>query len=109
MESIENKEKCGGGHCGKRMWIKFPLMFLGFLAVKSAVVLVLWNALIPDIFHGPSLNYLQSLELVILARVLFGFGGRGGPWRHRHGMMKHRMAHLSPEEREKLASEIKKG
>jgi len=109
MESNENKEKCGSGRCGKRRWIKFPLMFLGFLLIKSAVVMLLWNALIPEIFHGPVLNYFQAAELVILARVLLGFGGHRGHWRHRHGMMKHHLAHLSPEERDKLASEIKKG
>lgn len=104
--------RCGGG---RKMW-KFPFIIALVILVKSALVLLLWNALIPEVFHGPELNYLQALELTILAKILTGFGGgfrhrfghhhhhhRGGWGHHRH----ERWMNMSPEEREKMREEMR--
>lgn len=76
--------------------------------VLGFIVMSLWNALIPDLFHGPVLNYWQAIGLLLLSRILFfGGPGRGGPpggWR-RERMRKRfeeRMASMSPEERERM-------
>jgi hypothetical protein len=59
--------------------------FLAVMAVFSVVVTLLWNALMPDIFGLPALNYWQSLGLSVLARLLFGgLDGMG-----RRGFMRH--------------------
>lgn len=71
---------------------------LGGLLIASAVATVfglavqfLWNALMPGLFHLPLLTWLQSIGLVLLARLLLGHVGphnhRGGaPWsRHNRG------------------------
>jgi hypothetical protein len=50
--------------------------FFAILAVFSVAAMFLWNALMPDIFGLPALNYWQAAGLVILARILFG--GQGG-------------------------------
>jgi hypothetical protein len=52
------------------------VIVLAAIAVFSAVVMVLWNALMPDIFGLPALNYWQSLGILVLSRILFG--GMGG-------------------------------
>lgn len=56
----------------------FVPMILAFVAIKTALVMVLWNHLIPDLFQGPQLDFLHALGLVVLAKLLTGFG-RGGP------------------------------
>ena len=54
--------------------------FLAILAGFAAAVMFLWNALMPDIFGLPTLNYWQAAGLVALARVLLGgfLGELGG-------------------------------
>lgn len=61
----------------------FPRMiggfFLGaaFVAGAGAVLMLLWNALVPGLFGWPHLAYWQALGILILARILFGGFGRG--------------------------------
>jgi len=47
-------------------------------AVFGVVVMLLWNALMTQIFALPVLNYWQAVGLLILARLLFGGLGHGG-------------------------------
>ena len=51
---------------------------LGFLL--GWIVMLLWNALMPQIFALPKISYWQGMGLVILSHILFGgmAGGRGG-------------------------------
>lgn len=59
--------------------------FAGFGALGVAavfgftlVVMLLWNALVPDLFKGPELGYWQTLGLLVLSKILFsGIGGGG--------------------------------
>jgi hypothetical protein len=44
-----------------------------FLAIIFGLfVMFLWNALLPEIFKFPEINYLQSVGLIVLARLIFG-------------------------------------
>ena len=71
-----------------------------FALVFGWLVMILWNWLMPVIFHLGEITYWQSFGIVILAKLLFGGiggprGGRGrgpwkgshwgGPWEGRHG------------------------
>jgi hypothetical protein len=47
------------------------------VAVFSVAAMPLWNALMPDIFGLPALNYWQAAGIVVLARILFGGLGSG--------------------------------
>lgn len=106
----EAKMETGNSRCGGRgrFW-KVPFIVAAIILIKSGIVLLLWNALIPDLFHGPVLTYLQALGLTVLAKLLFGFP-RFRPFAGRHGAppWKARWAGLSPEEREKLREDIRK-
>jgi len=59
--------------------------FMGILAMLvtcaafAVAVMLLWNALLPQIFALPQISYLQAAGLLILARLLFG--GIGGDLR----------------------------
>lgn len=103
-----------GRHGGRKRWIAIPFFIAGFILLKSAAVMLIWNALIPDLFHGPEITYLQALGLSVLAKLLVGFGGgrgpggfgrhHGPPWMHGHG----RFAGMSREDREKLREHFSK-
>ncbi len=83
------------------------------LAIIMCVVfgfaaMLLWNALVPDLFHGPFVTFWQAVGLIVLSHILFhGCGGRHGSWAHRH--WRHRfeakLASMTPEEREKFKEE----
>jgi hypothetical protein len=92
------------------MWFggKMVLMVAAIVAVLGGLTMLLWNMLIPGVFHGPEITYGQALGILILARLLFGGWGRHrGGWRHHRwrGRMQDHFAKLSPEEREKMKSE----
>jgi len=89
---------------GRRRFWKAPLILL-FIFAKAAIVMLLWNALIPDLFQGPVVSYLQALGLMILAKVLVGMGHRHCHGRH-HGMHRHFWKHMSDEERMKLREDL---
>ena len=75
------------------------------VAVLSLAVMLLWNSLVPELFHGPPLQFWQALGLLLLSRILFG-GLRGragwhGHWRQR--MWRERWESMTPEERARLS------
>lgn len=94
------------------MWkgAKFLAIAVVAFVVFGLVVMGLWNALIPDIFHGPSLTFWQAVGLLLLSHILL----RGwGPWRYANGWRRDRWKHrfeeklvaMTPEEREKFKEE----
>lgn len=82
---------------------KFKLLAAVIVLVASAVVMVLWNRLMPELFGLHTLTYWKSVGLLVLSRILFGgFRGHRGPpmfWRHR---LFQRIGQMTPEEREKF-------
>src|SRR4029077_9469013 len=64
--------------------------------------MTLWNALVPNLFAGPAIQFWQAVGLLVLSRILFGgFRGRGGHgWRHRG--WRGQWGRMSPEERERV-------
>jgi len=58
----------------------FPLVAGAAALALGAVVMALWNAILPEAAHAGRLGYWQGVGLLVLCRVLFGsFGtGRGG-------------------------------
>ena len=132
MNSNENeKHPCRGR--GKGRWLMFPFFFLAFVAVKAAIVHFLWNDIVPNLFHGPEITYVNAIELILLAKFLVGFAGWGGGgfrgrfgrgrwgrhWHHHHWHHHHEHHHghpahgehrwdgLSAEERETLRQMIR--
>jgi hypothetical protein len=64
----------------KIKWILRGLLFgIAFIAFFGLILMLLWNALIPQIFGLTKLTYLQSVGILILSKILFsGFGRKGG-------------------------------
>lgn len=91
--------------------LKFVIFAALFVALAGYVTMRLWNWLVPELFHGPSITLAQTYGLLLLSRMLVGFrGGHGGGWGARQQAWKQRMAdkleHLSPEDREKLRAKM---
>jgi hypothetical protein len=80
------------------------LLVIVVMAALGVVVMLLWNSLVPPLFHGPPLQYWQAVGLLILSRILFGgLSGRGGRHRHwRQRMWRERWEEMTPEERARL-------
>ncbi len=109
----------------KRWWIlkgiKMFFLFLLFGAAMSYLVMILWNWLMPVVFGLALITFWQALGLLLLAKIIFGFGR--GSWGHsghyaghwkEHGAslwkekMEDKLKAMSPEEREKFRAEWKK-
>jgi|GEM_PF-466829 len=74
------KIKC----CKSGMW-KMILIRMVVVVAFSAVAMVLWNLLIPDIFGLKIINFWQAAGLFILSRIMFSAFWGGGKHPH-HGM-----------------------
>ena len=93
----------------------FLLKLILILAFTSAVLMFLWNALIPQLFNGPQLNYWQAAGLLLLAKILFGSIGRGfgrrTHYRYPEEMWKQKLRAkyeaMTPEEKEKFNKKCK--
>lgn len=56
-----------------------PIIMLALLAGVGAVVMLLWNAIIPTVIGWGAVSYLQAVGLLVLCRLLFGsFSGIKG-------------------------------
>ena len=57
--------------------LKGIAFFVIFVFLFGFITMSLWNALIPDLFHGPTIVYWQAIGLLVLAKIFFG-GFHGG-------------------------------
>ena len=101
---------------GRRMWFFVPVM-IGGVFLFGAIVMWLWNALMPAVFTGlKPIDYWQALGILILAKILFGAGFRGkrrccghrGGWGHKGMYWKQKWMNMSEEEKAKFEEEWKK-
>jgi protein-S-isoprenylcysteine O-methyltransferase Ste14 len=88
--------------------MRFRARFIGVAALVlvaaaalGAVVMLLWNAIVPLLFSSAHpIDYPHALGLLVLCRILFGgFRGRGG-WHGRRHFANWQT--MTPEERERL-------
>ncbi|RZA17139.1 MAG: hypothetical protein EOP10_23295 [Proteobacteria bacterium] len=94
-------------HFKRKMW-KFPIIVAVVVLFKTTLFFYLWNYLIPDLFHGPELSFLQAMGLLILGKLFVGgglqkLGGRGAGERFGRSPWKS----LSPEDKERLAETMR--
>ncbi len=94
---------------------RFPgiLIMLAAAAVFGAAVMLLWNALLPQIFALPQINYPQAVGLLVLTRLLFGgIGGWGHGGRRAHlfnhgNKLREKWMNMSEEERKEFIEKEK--
>ena len=92
----------------RKKMIFIPFLAAGALFLITYIVMLLWNNLLPDILHVSTITYWQAMGILVLSKILFGFGGRGGrggaPWM-RHKM--ERFKNMSPEEQERFREQMR--
>lgn len=103
----------------KTFWIwksiKIILLVVLFGGLMSYVVMMLWNWLMPMLFGAGLINFKEALGILVLSKILFGFGrGWGGHHcggHHGHSYWKTKMEdklqHMTPEERERFRADWK--
>lgn len=95
----------------KKKWMILPIVLLA-IAGFSAIVMLLWNAILPSVLHVTVIDFWQAMGILVLSKILFGgFRGGGGGFRgsmHNKAKwkaMQEKMAAMTPEEREQFKSE----
>ena len=89
----------------RRRWYFFVPLILVAIIGFSFLAMVLWNALLPQLFHFPQITFWQTVGLLILFRLLLGgFRGHHGRCGHHHwrNNIHEKLEKMSPEEREKF-------
>jgi hypothetical protein len=87
----------------KTHFLKHVVLGLAIAAAFGAVVMFLWNALMPAIFDVAAITIWQALGLLVLSRLLFG--GFGSRWEHGFGRfagknpIREKWMKMTPEER----------
>lgn len=103
----------------KRFW---PLKVLGVLLIVTVVfgtlsfiVMQLWNNVLAAVVHVGLVTFWQAAGILLLSKILFGFGPKG-PWGRRHQnpeahawrkQMLGKWQNMTPEERKKFKQEFK--
>ncbi len=88
----------------RRKFFFIPLIIAG-IALFVYVTMLLWNALLPGLFNVPDINFWQAAGLVVLTRLLFGFGHHGSKNWHNPRMesdFRNKIRNMSPEERKEF-------
>lgn len=82
----------------RHRWVFAPLVLVA-IAGFTLIIMLLWNSLMPAIFHLSEITFFQALGILILSKILFGSHfspyHRGG-----HYSLRHKIASMTPEERE---------
>ncbi len=90
----------------------FPLFFIAAVLLFGAIVMGLWNAILPAVIGVKAITFIQALGILLLSKILFGgFGHRGG-WRggrqnQWRAKMQEKFGNMTPEEKEKFQAEWK--
>src|SRR3990170_6318228 len=96
----------------KGIWfLKCVLAGIFFASLFGFLTMLLWNWLIPSLFNGPAIRFLEALGLLLLAKILFSgwagrrhFGNGGGlHWKQRYY---EKLSSLSAEDRERFKSRM---
>lgn len=59
----------------------FILLGIGIAFLVGYIVMRLWNWLMPELFGLPLVSYWQAVGVLVLAKIIFGFGSGDGPGR----------------------------
>jgi hypothetical protein len=99
MKRMENRIKRG---------VLFIPIFIGGFILFTFVLMLIWNAVLPDVVGVKSITFWQALGIFALSKILFGFnkgwGGRPG-WKRQ--AMQEKFANMTPEEKEEFKAKWK--
>ena len=95
---------------GKRRFLFIPIFIAGLFAM-SAIVMLLWNAVLPKVTGALPMDYWQAMAIFVLSRILFsGFHFRGHHGRRppfMHPSVGNKLLEMNDEEREQFKNQWK--
>lgn len=81
---------------------------LAGIAAIGYLVMVLWNAIIPDLINVKQLGFWQALGLLVLCKILFGgVKMNGGHNKMRGKRWKEKFEGMSAEQREEFKTRLR--
>jgi len=97
-----------GGRGGRFFFFPFIAAFV--VLILGAVVMFLWNAILPELTGIRPISYWKAVGLLILCRILFGnFGRRGnGHMMKNRQHLRSKWMSMTPEERERFKASWKR-
>ena len=96
---------------GPKRFLMIPLFITAAALLLGAVVMWLWNAILPSLLDIKPITYWQSVGLLVLCKILFGNfrpGGGGGRPSHGRPYWKDKWGTMNDEEKMKFKEEWKK-
>lgn len=85
------------------------LFFAAAMAGMVAVLMLIWNAILPEVIGVTEVNYWQMLGILFLSRILFG-GSKFGSGKSKHrkrSQMREKYQSMTEEEKEAFKAEWK--
>ena len=80
------------------------------IAALGVLVMLLWNALLPELFNGPTLGYWQAVGVLLLSHILLRgtpfYGMRARRNARRRRRLRVRLAEMTAEERAAVNDEL---
>ena len=90
--------------------LKFVVLAVVVAAALGAVIMALWNALLPELFGWHTIGFWQALGLLLLSKILLsGWRGGGGYRRHWRARMTERWEQMTDEERAQFRTGMRHG
>ncbi|AHF15888.1 hypothetical protein [Niabella soli] len=91
---------------------KFVFVFFALFALLAfgGLVMLLWNAILPELLNTKRISYWQAVGLLVLSKILFSsFRPGGGPGKHfgPGARLQEKFKNMTPEERQKFRQEWK--
>ena len=97
-----------GNRFGRKTgFFAMALVMIAGLGAMGALVMWLWNWLMPTLFTGAGqIDYWRALGLLLLSKLLFGGFGGGGRRGHWHARREH-WESMTPDERAQFREHFK--
>ncbi len=85
-----------------------PILFFGI----GTVVMLLWNAILPELIHVGVISFWQAIGLLVLSKILFSSFRHSSSGRHMHSYgkyhhLKEKWENMTDEEKAKYKSNWK--
>ena len=91
----------------KKRFFIISLFWVLAIAAFGAIVMLLWNFVVPGVLGLAAINFWQALALFVLARIFFG-GRRRMPGGKEGNPFRAKWEKMSPEERKDFINKRKK-
>lgn len=90
--------------------VLFIPIFIGGFFLFTFLVMLLWNAILPAVIPAiKAVSFWQAMGILVLSKILFGFGGGGWGYKRRRWRekMEEKFNAMTPEEKERFKAEWK--